>query len=67
MCYCIVLVVSGLTQAVIPSLVKMNISAISVGVNPFTASPAVPKGAFLWKYNDQDIMATWHPGNYLRL
>ena len=54
--------VLGMTQAVIPSLVKMNISGISVGVNAISAAPAVPKGAFLWKYNGQSVMATWHPG-----
>ena len=52
-----------MTQAVIPSLVKMNVSGISVGVNGGSLPPAVPKGAFVWKYKDQSVMATWHPGN----
>ncbi len=62
-----VLFFPGMTRAVIPSLVKMNISGVSVGVNEFTAAPAVPKGAFMWKYNDQSVMATWHPGTNLAL
>ena len=53
-----------MTQAVVPSLTKMNILGISVGVNALSAAPAVPKGAFLWKYNDQGVMATWHPGQF---
>ena len=53
-----------MTQAVIPSLVKMNVSGVSVGVNGGSLPPAVPKGAFVWKYKDQSVMATWHPGTY---
>ena len=54
--------ISGMTQAVISSLVKMNVSGVSVGVNGGSLPPAVPKGAFVWKYKDQNVMATWHPG-----
>ena len=56
--------ISGMTQPVIPSLVKMNVSGVSVGVNGGSLPPAVPKGAFVWKYKDQSVMATWHPGTY---
>lgn len=55
--------VPGLTQAVIPSLVQKGIVGVSVGVNPGTSPPAVPK-LFTWKFEDSAILATWHPGGY---
>ena len=42
----------------------MNVSGVSFGVNRGSLPPAVPKGAFVWKYKDQSVMATWHPGTY---
>ncbi|XP_048776556.1 uncharacterized protein LOC125680826 isoform X2 [Ostrea edulis] len=55
--------VPGLTQAVIPSLVQRGISAVSVGVNPGSSPPAVPP-LFRWSFEDDEVMATWHPGGY---
>lgn len=50
-----------MTQAVIPSLLKMGVSGVSVGVNGATSPPAVPK-LFRWKYKEQEVIATWHKG-----
>ncbi|XP_060069747.1 uncharacterized protein LOC132549797 [Ylistrum balloti] len=55
--------VPGLTQAVIPSLVQKGVIAVSVGVNPGTSPPAVPK-LFLWKFEESAVLATWHAGGY---
>ncbi|XP_033729575.1 uncharacterized protein LOC117318725 [Pecten maximus] len=55
--------VPGLTQAVIPSLVQKGVIAVSVGVNPGTSPPAVPK-LFTWKFEDSAVLATWHAGGY---
>ena len=43
----------GMTQAIIPTLVKMGVSAVSVGVNPMTSPPAVPN-PFVWRFNHSD-------------
>ncbi len=51
----------GMTQAIIPTLVKMGISAVSVGVNSMTPPPAVPN-PFVWNYQGQSVIATWHKG-----
>ena len=45
--------VPGLTKAVVPRLVGRGIKAISVGVNPGTAPPAVPS-PFVWKFDEGD-------------
>ena len=51
-----------MTKAVIPTLLKKNIAAISVGVNDGTSPPAVPK-IFTWKFDDDnEIIAMWNPG-----
>ncbi|XP_064635119.1 uncharacterized protein LOC135492532 [Lineus longissimus] len=55
--------VPGMTQAVIPVLVKQGIAAITVGVNAATSPPAVPR-IFNWEYNGQSVLAMWHPGGY---
>lgn len=52
--------VPGLTAAAIPTFVKNGIKAVSVGVNPASAPPAVPK---IFNWNDQ-IIGIWHPGGY---
>lgn len=54
---------TGLTQAVIPSLVQRGIAAVSVGVNPGTSPPAVPS-LFRWNFEGKEVMATWHPGMF---
>jgi len=41
--------------------VKKGIGAVSVGVNDRTAPPAVPS-VFVWKYANESVLATWHPG-----
>jgi hypothetical protein len=51
---------SGMTQAVIPTLVKQGIYGITVGVNGASAPPAVPK-IFNWEFNGQRVIAMWHP------
>jgi hypothetical protein len=53
---------TGMSQAVIPSLVKMGVSGVTVGVNPMTSPPAVPS-LFVWKYKSDSVIAAWHPGN----
>ena len=58
--------VPGMTGGAVPTLLKNNIKAISIGVNPGSAPPAVPK-LFQWRpYNttDDTIIAMWHPGGY---
>ncbi|XP_052801286.1 uncharacterized protein LOC128232002 [Mya arenaria] len=56
--------VPGMTIAVIPTLVKKNIKAVSVGVNDGTSPPAVPK-IFTWKFDDENsVIAMWHKGGY---
>lgn len=47
----------------IPSLVQRGISAVSVGVNPGSSPPAVPP-LFRWSFEDDEVMATWHPGTF---
>ena len=60
--------VPGMTGAAVPTLVKNKVKAVSVGVNPGSAPPAVPK-LFQWQpYNNNmtndTIIAMWHPGGY---
>ena len=58
--------VPGMTAAVIPVLRRNNIKAVSVGVNPMSAPPAVPK-LFQWKLHNESkdvMMAMWLPGGY---
>ena len=55
--------VPGLTAAAIPLLLAHGISAITVGVNPGSAPPAVPD-LFVWNYRGHKIVAMWHPGGY---
>ena len=50
-----------MTQAVIPLLVKKGIAGISVGVNPDTSPPVVPQ-LFRWRFEDSEVLATWHAG-----
>ncbi|CAH1791040.1 unnamed protein product [Owenia fusiformis] len=65
--------VPGLTNAVIPTLKKWGVEAVSVGVNPFTSPPAVPAPVFRWGYEYTDphgsqqsweVLGLWHPGGY---
>ena len=59
----VISLVPGMTKAVIPTLLKKDIVAVSVGVNDGTSPPAVPK-IFTWKFDDEnEIVAMWHPGN----
>lgn len=52
----------GLTKAVIPTLLKKNIVAISVGVNDGTSPPDVPP-IFNWKFDDEhSVIAMWIKG-----
>ncbi|KAK3598273.1 hypothetical protein CHS0354_022590 [Potamilus streckersoni] len=55
--------VPGLTHAAIPTLAKKGIAAVSVGVNPGTSPPAVPS-IFKWRYEQDEVLAMWHPGGY---
>ena len=61
--------VPGLTQAALPTLTKMGVDAVSVGVNGGTAPPAVPN-PFVWEYTSPtdgkkyDVIAMWHKGGY---
>lgn len=56
------IVFAGMTQAIIPTLVEKGIDAVSVGVNPGTSPPAVPN-LFVWQFEEQEVIAMWHPGN----
>ena len=40
--------VPGTTRALIPHLLRNNITALSVGVNPFSPAPAMPNPG-IWK------------------
>ncbi|XP_071155642.1 uncharacterized protein [Mytilus edulis] len=55
--------VPGMTQAIIPTLVKKGIQAVSVGVNPGTSPPAVPN-LFRWQFEEKEVLGTWHAGGY---
>uniref|UniRef100_A0A0B7AAX7 Glycoside hydrolase family 38 N-terminal domain-containing protein n=1 Tax=Arion vulgaris TaxID=1028688 RepID=A0A0B7AAX7_9EUPU len=58
--------VPGMTKALLPLLMARGVKAISVGVNPGTAPPAVPS-PFVWKLRNSDpdgIMAFWVKGGY---
>ncbi|XP_053402120.1 uncharacterized protein LOC123550399 isoform X2 [Mercenaria mercenaria] len=55
--------VPGTTQAVIPVLKKMGISALSIGVNGATCPAAVPP-VFLWKNGNQSLITLYHPRGY---
>ncbi|XP_048244901.1 uncharacterized protein LOC124124794 isoform X2 [Haliotis rufescens] len=55
--------VPGMTAAVLPSLTKFNIVAVSVGVNPGTSPPAVPN-PFIWKFTDAQVIGMWNKGGY---
>ena len=56
--------VPGMTICALPLFTKYGIRAVSVGVNPGTAPPAVPK-IFQWKFQDQaSVLGLWHAGGY---
>jgi hypothetical protein len=55
------ILLSGMTQAAIPHLVRQGVAGVSVGVNDMTPPPAVPS-LFVWQYRDYSVLATWHPG-----
>ena len=58
--------VPGMTAAAIPTLTACGIKGVSVGVNPSSSPPAVPK-LFEWKLHADDqesVIAMWHPGGY---
>ncbi|RUS69229.1 hypothetical protein EGW08_023008 [Elysia chlorotica] len=58
--------IPGMTKALLPLLMKHKVKAISVGVNPGTAPPAVPS-PFVWKLRDSDpdgVLAFWDKGGY---
>lgn len=59
--------VPGLTRAALPVLAAAGVTAISVGVNPASAPPDVPKNTpFAWVdgASGAAVMAFWHPGGY---
>lgn len=58
--------VPGMSGGAVPTLLQNKVKAVSVGVNPGSAPPAVPK-LFQWQpYNttNDTIVAMWHPGGY---
>jgi len=56
--------VPGLTGAAIPTFLQYGgINTVTVGVNPGSAPPDVPK-LFRWEYNNQSVLGLWHPGGY---
>ena len=57
--------VPGMTRGVIPLLVAVNASAISIGVNGASCPPNVPK-AFVWQEPESgaEILGMVHPYGY---
>ena len=57
--------VPGLTRAALPALTAVGVRAISVGVNPFSTPPYVPR-AFVWRDlgTGVNVTAMWHPFYY---
>ncbi|XP_071104844.1 uncharacterized protein [Haliotis cracherodii] len=55
--------VPGMTQALLPLLVQHGIAAVSVGVNPMSAPPAVPK-IFRWEFQGASVIGMWNPFGY---
>eukprot|EP00118_Oscarella_pearsei_P025553 m.308367 g.308367 ORF g.308367 m.308367 type:complete len:722 (+) comp43877_c0_seq1:88-2253(+) len=57
--------VPGTSRAIIPTLVKNGVAAITVGVNGGSMPPSVPP-VFVWKNEDtnQSVLGLWHPGGY---
>lgn len=55
--------VPGLTAAAIPVLARKGVKGVSVGVNPGSAPPAVPK-IFKWEFGVDSVIALWHAGGY---
>jgi hypothetical protein len=59
--------VPGLTRAAISTLTMNDVRAISIGVNPFSAPPAVPHNSpFIWRDEPTatQVIAFWHPFGY---
>ncbi len=57
--------VPGITRTAIPILVERGIKTLSVGVNPGSAPPGVPKCTpFIWRdpQSGKQLVAYWHPG-----
>ena len=57
--------VPGLTRAALPLLVAQGVKALTVGVNPFSTPPYVPR-AFVWRDRGSgvNVTAMWHPYFY---
>ncbi len=57
--------VPGMTQAVIPLLVKAGLKAISIGANEAVPPADVPR-IFLWQdaLQEHEIITMYHPGGY---
>jgi len=57
--------VPGLTRAALPALAAQGVRALTVGVNPFSTPPYVPR-AFVWrdKGSGANVTAMWHPYYY---
>ena len=57
--------VPGLTRAVVPALRAAGVRALSVGVNPWSTPPVVPR-ACVWRdaASGAELPAFWHPGSY---
>eukprot|EP00884_Botryococcus_braunii_P018962 jgi/Botrbrau1/574/Bobra.0010s0040.1 len=59
--------VPGMSRSAIRPLTAAGVEAISVGVNPASAPPAVPANQpFWWRdpASGSKILAMWHPGGY---
>ncbi|XP_067655022.1 uncharacterized protein [Haliotis asinina] len=55
--------VPGMTQALLPLFVKYGVAGVSVGVNPMTAPPEVPK-IFRWEFQGASVIGMWNPFGY---
>ena len=57
--------VPGLTRASLPALVSGGVRALTVGVNPWSTPPMVPR-AFVWRdaASGVSLPAMWHPYYY---
>jgi len=57
--------VPGMTRSVVPLLSAAGVSAVSVGVNGFSAPPAFPRVS-VWRdeASGKEVLLSYHPGGY---
>ena len=60
--FLIPVLLTAMSQALVPLFAQMGVEAVSVGVNSVTSPPAVPP-IFRWKFKNASVIGLWHPGN----